>query len=80
VCSTASKGLQTKDDFGSLLYSLVLPLKPRRTGKITNMLFDLSGEELRHLRVDGDALRPKVHEAIQVLPQAEYTQQDDEPT
>ncbi len=55
-------------------------MKPRRTGKITNMLFDLSGEELRHLRVDGDALRPKVHEAIQVLPQAEYTQQDDEPT
>ena len=75
VSSAASKGPQTKDDFGTLLYSLVLPLEPKRTGKITSMLLDLSGEELRHFLIDGDALRANVHEAMQVLQQAQQAQQ-----
>ena len=75
VSSAASKGPQTKDDCGSLLYSLVLPLEPKRTGKITSMLMDLSGEELRYFLINGDALRAKVHEAMQVLQQAQQAQQ-----
>ncbi len=72
MSSAASKGSQTKDDFGTLLFPLVLLLK------ITGKLLDLHVEDLRHLLVDGDALRAKVHEAMQVLQQAEQTQQDQE--
>ena len=75
VSSAASKGPQTKDDFGTLLYSLVLPLEPKRTGRITSMLLDLYGEELRHFLMDGDALRANVHEAMQVLQPALPLQQ-----
>ncbi len=78
VCSAASKGSQTKDDFGTLLYSLVLPLEPKRTRKITRMLLELSVEELHHLLGNEDGLRAKVHEAMQVLQQAEQTQQHQE--
>ena len=75
VSCAAAKGPQTTDDFGTLLYSPVLPLEPKRTGKITSMLLDLCGEELRHFLMDGDALRANVHEAMQVLQQAQQAQQ-----
>jgi hypothetical protein len=45
---------------------------------MTGMLWDLSVVDLCHLLVDGDALRAKFHEAMQVLQQAEQTQQDQE--
>ncbi len=71
----ASEGPQTKDDFDTLLLPLVLLSEPKLAGKITGRLLDLPVEDLGHLLVDGDALRAKVHEAMQAPQQAEHTQQ-----